>query len=74
MHDDSTTQHHGRKAEFATTRWSVVRAAGGSPEERMAAMTRLFQSYWQPLYLFLRREGRTREEAEDLLQEFFARL
>ncbi len=52
----------------------MVKAAAGSSEESMAAMTRLFQSYWQPLYLFLRREGRSREEAEDLLQEFFMRM
>jgi RNA polymerase sigma factor (sigma-70 family) len=73
MEDDSITTKD-TPGQFSTTRWSVVRAAAGSEEERVAAMTRLFQSYWQPLYLFLRREGRTREEAEDLLQELFVRL
>ena len=63
------------RSKFSTTRWSVVKAAASlSDEQAMAAMTRLFQSYWQPLYQFLRREGRTKEAAEDLLQEFFVRL
>ena len=63
------------RSQFSTTRWSVVKAAAVlSDEQAIAAMARLFQSYWQPLYLFLRREGRTREQAEDLLQEFFVRL
>lgn len=55
--------------QFLTTRWSMVRAASGSAEERTAALTRLFQTYWQPLYGYLRREGRSREEAEDVLQD-----
>lgn len=63
------------RSNFSTTRWSVVQAAAVlSNKQAMAAMERLFRSYWQPLYLFLRREARTKEQAEDLLQEFFVRL
>lgn len=60
---------------FATTRWSMVRAAGtaGSPEARRA-LSELCQAYWPPLYAFLRRRGCSVEEAEDVVQGFFADL
>ena len=62
-------------AVFATTHWSVILEAGqeDSPEAQ-AALERLCRTYWYPLYAFLRRQGKTREEAEDLTQEFFARF
>ncbi len=40
----------------------------------MAALSVLCQAYWYPLYAFVRRQGRDRHQAEDLTQEFFARL
>lgn len=49
-----------RGGEFLTTRWSVVLAAGdvGTSSARAhAALAELCGNYWQPLYLFLRREG-----------------
>lgn len=60
---------------FATTRWSVVLAAkdGNAPVARNA-LTDLCGIYWYPLYAFVRRQGHSAEEAEDLTQEFFARL
>lgn len=61
--------------DFRTTHWSVVLAAKRSDSpERMAALTALCQGYWYPLYAFVRRQGRDRQEAEDLTQEFFAQL
>jgi RNA polymerase sigma-70 factor (ECF subfamily) len=60
---------------FATTRWTVVRAAGSAPEpERRAALATLCASYWPPVYAFLRRRGTEASRAEDLTQGFFARL
>jgi RNA polymerase sigma-70 factor (ECF subfamily) len=60
---------------FATTRWSVVLAARGeSPAESRAALETLCRGYWYPLYAFVRRTGRSAHDAEDLTQEFFARL
>ena len=60
---------------FETTRWSVVRAAAAGGDERAkAAMTWLFKNYWHPLYTFIRGMGQSREDAEDVVQEFFARL
>ena len=60
---------------FATTHWSVVLAARqGEPSEADAALENLCRTYWYPLYAFLRREGRNPHDAQDLTQEFFARL
>jgi RNA polymerase sigma factor (sigma-70 family) len=58
---------------FATTHWSVVLAAGhGSNPAAQAALESLCQSYWYPLYAYVRRSGREPEEAKDLTQDFFA--
>ena len=65
----------GGSLEFATTHWSVILTAGeaGSPQAR-AAMEKLCQTYWYPVYAFIRREGHRAHDAQDLTQEFFARL
>jgi RNA polymerase sigma-70 factor (ECF subfamily) len=60
---------------FATTRWSLVLAARGRPSpEARAALADLCRVYWYPLYAFVRRSGCDAAAAEDLTQEFFARL
>ena len=57
------------------TQWTVVLAAGATPSpESAAALERLCQAYWYPLYAFVRRSGYSPADAEDLAQEFFARL
>jgi RNA polymerase sigma-70 factor (ECF subfamily) len=38
------------------------------------ALEQLCQSYWQPIYGFLRRKGFSPHDAEDLTQQFFVRL
>ncbi len=60
---------------FPATRWSLVAAAkgGASPESRRA-LAELCQTYWYPLYAYVRRRGFPHEAAQDLTQEFFARL
>jgi len=60
---------------FPTTSWSLIRQAANldAPEYR-AALASLCEAYWIPLYAFLRRSGRSNEDAEDLVQGFFARL
>ena len=62
-------------AVFDTTHWSVVLAAGdlGATDAR-AALTRLCQTYWYPLYCCVRRHGYSPEDAQDLTQDFFAKL
>lgn len=60
---------------FATTHWSVVQEAGqAASPHASAAMERLCGSYWYPLYAYVRRKGYAPDEAQDLTQEFFARL
>jgi RNA polymerase sigma factor (sigma-70 family) len=60
---------------FATTRWTVVLAAGNrSTPQADVALEELCGTYWYPLYAYVRRHGHSREDAEDLTQAFFARL
>jgi RNA polymerase sigma-70 factor (ECF subfamily) len=64
-----------RQAVFATTHWSVVLTAGRTDTVRAeGALARLCQTYWYPLYAYVRRRGYSAEDAQDLTQEFFARL
>jgi RNA polymerase sigma factor (sigma-70 family) len=66
---------NNRAGNFATTRWTVVLNAGHrSSPECQAALAALCQEYWYPLYVFVRRRGYERHEAQDLTQEFFSRL
>ena len=61
--------------QFATTRWTMVVAAGqeDSPAARQA-LEFLCQRYWFPLYFYLRRQGHDRSRAEDFVQGFFTHL
>src|SRR5882724_5330508 len=60
---------------FATTHWTVVLAAGRrhTPQSD-GALEELCQTYWFPLYAYVRRRGHTKEDAEDSVQAFFARF
>lgn len=60
---------------FATTHWTVVLAAGrqNTPASQHA-LEQLCQTYWFPLYAYVRRRGHAKADAEDLTQAFFARL
>src|SRR6266702_545775 len=60
--------------EFNTTHWSLVLAARGESAEAQVALEELCRVYWYPLYAFVRRHGHSPEDAEDLIQGFFARL
>ena len=72
--NSSTPVPPPRSAEwFATTHWSVVFAAGqANPARARLALEQLCQSYWYPLYAFVRRSGKSPHDAEDLVQSFFA--
>jgi len=59
---------------FVTTHWSVVLAAQAQSPAADEALERLCRTYWRPIYSFVRRDGRTVEDAQDLTQGFFARL
>lgn len=63
------------RSQFGDTRWSIVLAAqAGDEGVAQAALEELCGAYWAPLYAFVRRNGHPPTEAEDLTQEFFARL
>ena len=60
---------------FTTTHWSViVTAANTSAPDAHQALEKLCQTYWYPLYAYVRRQGHSPEDAQDLTQEFFARF
>lgn len=62
--------------QFATTRWSLILAAGNSNQDgdSRKALTQLCEMYWYPLYAYLRRRGCSAHDSQDLIQAFFARL
>src|SRR5207248_10031427 len=60
-------------ASFATTHWSVVaRCALTDVPEAANALARLCETYWPPIYSFIRRRGYSPADAQDLTQSFFA--
>jgi len=71
----STGTEPPHRPAFVTTHWSVVLSAQDkdSPHARQALET-LCRAYWFPLYSFVRRQGQSPHDAQDLTQEFFARL
>lgn len=56
------------------TDWTVVKTAGQSGTAAGAALEQLCRTYWYPLYAYVRRRGHSQHDAQDLTQEFFARL
>ena len=73
--DTSTRKSDAGGGHFVTTRWTVVLTAGRSDSTHARdALAQLCQTYWYPLYAYVRRRGHSPEDAEDLTQEFFARL
>src|SRR5258708_22101431 len=72
---DHRTEPSAMAAVFATTHWSVVRAAGKSEATQAAeALEKLCRAYWYPLYAFVRRLGHAPADAQDLTQGFFEHL
>lgn len=54
------------------TRWSLLQGLqDGGEAERTAAMKWFAEAYWPAVYAFVRRSGRSPEDACDLTQEFF---
>jgi RNA polymerase sigma-70 factor (ECF subfamily) len=73
-HTDPASAAHDA-SRFEATRWSIVVAAGGADSERAhKALEYLCAAYWYPLYAYVRRQGRSPHDAQDLTQAFFARL
>lgn len=73
---DSNQDSTPAKAQwFNTTHWSVVLAAGDNASPHAAeALEKLCRTYWYPLYAYVRRQGHSPEDAQDLTQAFFERF
>lgn len=73
LHDPSASSDRGDI--FATTCWTVVVAAAErSTPQSERALEEICRTYWFPVYAYIRRRGRSKEDAEDLAQEFFRQL
>ena len=71
----SSTRHPAAGEKFALTRWSVVLAAGSrDTTQSREALEKLCRAYWPPIFAFVRRQGHSSHDAQDLTQEFFTRL
>src|SRR5271168_3790481 len=78
----SSTSETGRAssvaagAHFSETHWSVVlsAAAGQNGGSAAQSLEELCRKYWVPLYAYIRRQGNSPHDAQDLTQEFFARF
>jgi len=63
------------RAEFPPTHWSKILNAGvGAAQGDCLSWTTFCRAYWPPLYSFLRRQGHSPHDAEDLVQGFLARI
>ena len=73
--EPETTHVPAQRAAFLTTHWSVVVSAQDEQSSQSAeALSKLCTVYWFPLYAYVRRRGYSVEDAQDLTQEFFARV
>jgi RNA polymerase sigma factor (sigma-70 family) len=61
---------------FPETRWSAIAASRSDDHaERSLALDRITATYWKPVYKYIRAKwNKSRDDAEDLTQEFFARV
>lgn len=60
--------------DFSPTRWTLIRRAHPDSPEARSALSELCETYYQPVFRFIQREGRDPDSARELTQEFFARL
>lgn len=66
---------NGAGGTFPSTHWSLILAAGEADSPQAAeALSRLCANYWYPVYAYVRRDGHDAHGAQDLTQQFFARL
>ena len=63
-------------ASFNTTHWTIVLACRDQDDSLAAgeALANLYQTYWYPLYAYIRRCGYSEHDAEDLVQGFYAHI
>jgi DNA-directed RNA polymerase specialized sigma24 family protein len=70
------TRFSAPAAQFENTHWSIVLSAANkrNPIRALESLEKLCRVYWHPLYFYARRQGESPHDAQDLTQEFFARL
>lgn len=71
---NSDLMESNRPNSFHSTNWSVVLHAGLSTDSGRQSLADLCETYWYPLYAFLRRRGANQEDAGDQIQGFFLHL
>ncbi len=72
MKTDDYTRMGGGRARFPTTCWTVIGDVHpGDEAHNQVLIGDLLRDYWKPVYCYLRRRGRSNEEAKDLTQGFF---
>jgi len=59
---------------FQATRWTLVSRSRGDDASAKAALSELCEAYYEPVVVFLRREGRGDDAARELAHGFFAGL
>ena len=70
-----TDSFPGGPVEFQTTHWSIALAAADTDAETSSkALAELYRTYWRPLYVFLRRAGRSATDSQDVIQGLFVHL
>lgn len=75
LHGCSPEPRPGTHSRIPETLWGIVLdAKKGEPEVATAALAKLCEIYWYPIYAFLRRKGYQPHEAQDLTQGFFTHL
>lgn len=64
-----------RNPDFPETHWTLVEIVRGA-DKKLAelALEDICEQYWYPVYAYLRRSGKSAEDAEDLTQTLFQKL
>ena len=73
---ESPAERARTAASFNTTHWTIVLACRDQDDSSAAeqALANLYQTYWYPLYAYIRRCGYSEHDAEDLVQGFYAHI
>jgi len=74
MKPDDCIAARGARHSFPTTSWMLIDRIAKHDGDHQALTGRLLKRYWKPVYYYLRRRGRSNEEAQDLTQGFFCEV
>ena len=73
--DSALDSRAGGRPNFLTTQWGMLSAASAEGDtEVRAALEEIYRLYCYPVYAFIRRRGYSRQDAQDLTQDFFVHL